>query len=97
MLGDRDGTTCEGDLVRHVRDTLRELGYQVAINDPYKGAELLRRYGRPADGRHSLQIEINRRLYMDEQTRARNGFYGKLTRDLDVAMTCARDALVRHA
>ena len=32
----------------------------------YKGVEIVRRYGNPAAGRHSLQIEINRRLYMDE-------------------------------
>ena len=83
VLGDRDGTTCEGDFVRHVRDVLAGQGYKVAINDPYKGAELLRRFADPAGRRHGLQIEINRRLYMDEQTRARNGFFNKLKNDLE--------------
>lgn len=83
VLGDRNGTTCEGDFVRHVRDVLRELGYQVAINEPYKGAELLRRFSNPQAGRHSLQIEVNRRLYMDETTRARNGYFPKLCNDMD--------------
>ena len=83
VLGDRDGTSTEGDFVRHVRDELHKLGYQVAINEPYKGAELLRRFGYPAAGRHSLQIEVNRRLYMDETTRARNGYFGKLCKDLE--------------
>ena len=96
VLGDRDGTTSEGDFVRLVRDTLRELGYQVTVNDPYKGAELLRRFADPAAGRHSLQIEINRRLYMDETTRARNGFFTKLTRDLEhLTRTIADYALER--
>ena len=44
------------------------MGYDVAINDPYKGVELVRKHGRPAEQRHSLQIEINRKLYMNETT-----------------------------
>ena len=39
------------------------------INDPYKGVELVRAYSSPATGRHSLQVEINKRLYMDEARR----------------------------
>ena len=44
------------------------MGYQVKVNDPYKGVELVRAYSDPSAGRHSLQIEINKRLYMDETT-----------------------------
>jgi N-formylglutamate deformylase len=40
----------------------------VKVNDPYKGVELVRAYSDPKAGRHSLQIEINKRLYMDEAT-----------------------------
>lgn len=86
VLGDRDGTSSEGNFVRHVRDVLKGLGYQVAINEHYRGAELVRRFGDPAAGRHSLQIEINRRLYMDETTRARNGYFSKLTNDLETVL-----------
>ena len=46
------------------------MGYSVAYNHPYKGVELVRRYGNPASQRHSIQLEINRRLYMDENTLA---------------------------
>lgn len=68
VLGDRDGTTCDPAFRDLVAETLRGFGYRVAVNDPYKGVELVRRHGRPADGRHALQLEINRRLYMDERT-----------------------------
>ena len=67
-LGDREGSTCEKEFTEFVRDTLTAMGYQVTVNDPYKGVELVRRYSSPRDGRHSLQIEINRALYMDERT-----------------------------
>ena len=46
------------------------LGYSVAYNHPYKGVELVRRYGNPAGQRHSIQLEINRKLYMNEETLA---------------------------
>jgi len=59
------------------------MGYDVAINDPYKGVELVKKHGRPAQRRHSLQIEVNRRLYMDEITLVPNAGYEKLERDLE--------------
>ena len=48
------------------------MGYTVTVDDPYKGVELVRRYSDPLHGRHSLQIEINRRLYMDEARMIKN-------------------------
>ena len=54
---------------------------RVAINDPYKGVEIVRKHGRPAERRHSLQIEIKRTLYMDEATLEPNAGYARLERD----------------
>lgn len=68
VVGDRDGTTCAPRVTECVIETLRAQGYSVAVNDPYKGFELVRRNGRPTEGRHSVQIEVNRRLYMEEAT-----------------------------
>lgn len=82
VLGDRDGTTCEPAFTQLVADTARGLGYSVAVNDPYKGVELVRKHGRPAENRHSLQIELKRTLYMDEVTLEPNGGYVQLERDL---------------
>lgn len=65
-LGTRDGTTCDVEFANVIRECLTEMGYQVTVNDPYKGVELVRRYSDPASARHSVQIEINRNLYMDE-------------------------------
>ena len=82
VLGDRDGSTCEPELTAFVAETLRGMGYQVAINDPYKGVELVRRHGRPAERRHSLQIEINRRLYLDEGTLQKHAGFPNLQANL---------------
>jgi N-formylglutamate amidohydrolase len=66
VLGDRDQTTCDPAFTAFVRATLMAMGYVVKVNDPYKGVELVRAFSAPARGRHSLQVEINKRLYMDE-------------------------------
>jgi len=68
VLGDRDGTTCDPALTQFVRSTLVGQGYDVKVNDPFKGVALVQAYSDPAAGRHSLQIEINKRLYMDEDS-----------------------------
>ncbi|MDP3169246.1 MAG: N-formylglutamate amidohydrolase, partial [Polaromonas sp.] len=68
VVGDRDGTTASEPLSRLVCEHLRSLGYSVAYNHPYKGVELVRRYGVPQQQRHSIQLEINRKLYMSEET-----------------------------
>ena len=82
VLGDRDGSTCAGAFTQLVADTARALGYTVAVNDPYKGVELVRKHGRPAENRHSLQVELKRTLYMNEITLLPNEGYARLERDL---------------
>ena len=69
VIGDRDGTTANPALSRLVCQHLEACGYNVAYNYPYKGVELVRRYSNPAKNRHSIQVEINRKLYMNEDTR----------------------------
>ena len=83
VLGDRDGTSCAREFRVLIADMLKSLGYAVAINDPYKGVELVRAYSDPSSARHSLQIEINRALYMNEQTLQKNSGFIALKEDLD--------------
>jgi N-formylglutamate amidohydrolase len=78
VLGDRDGTTCDPAFTGFVRGVLAGMGYKVKVNDPYKGVELVRAYSEPKAGRHSLQIEINKRLYMDEASLQRNAGFESL-------------------
>ena len=68
VIGDRDGSTASPALSRQLCQWLGDLGYDVEYNHPYKGVELVRRYGDPAANRHSIQVEVNRGLYMDEAT-----------------------------
>lgn len=91
VLGDRDGSTCSPALTALLAEAFRHEGLSVAINDPYKGVELVKRFGRPADNRHSIQVEINRRLYMIEATRARTANYPVLKASLSRVMAKVAD------
>ena len=82
VLGDRDGATCVPEFTALVGDALAGMGYEVTVNDPYKGVELVRAYSDPADRCHSLQIEIKRGLYMDEKTFRSNSGFAALRADI---------------
>ncbi|MEM9938554.1 MAG: N-formylglutamate amidohydrolase [Pseudomonadota bacterium] len=68
VLGDRFGSSCSPRLTSLVERRFRKLGLSVSRNAPYAGGYTTRRYGRPRQGTHALQIEINRGLYMREDT-----------------------------
>ncbi|MGE5338099.1 MAG: N-formylglutamate amidohydrolase [Gemmatimonadota bacterium] len=91
VLGDRDGTTCEAAFTEFVRSALTAMGYMVRVNDPYKGVELVRAYSNPRAGRHSLQIEVNKRLYMDESTRTPHAGFDGLRANLRRLVESVRD------
>ncbi|MBM3598084.1 MAG: N-formylglutamate amidohydrolase [Alphaproteobacteria bacterium] len=82
VLGDRDGTSCGGEFTAVVAEALKAMGYSVAINDPYKGVELVRKHGRPGERRHSLQIELNRARYMSERTQEKSEGFDRMATDL---------------
>lgn len=75
VLGDCCGSSCSPDVVDFIETFLRHLGYSTRRNMPYAGGFITRNYGQPRHGKHVLQLEINRALYMDEQTiRTHAGF-----------------------
>jgi N-formylglutamate amidohydrolase len=91
VLGDRDGTTCDRELTDFVARVLRGRGYSVKVNDPYKGVELVRRHGRPAENRYALQIEVNRALYMDERTQQKTAGFERLKADITYLVEALAD------
>lgn len=69
VLGNLHGQSCSPDFTACVAGAFRSQGYSVAVNDPYAGQDLVREHGRSGSGCDSLQVEINRKLYLDEDTR----------------------------
>ncbi|MEG0052645.1 MAG: N-formylglutamate amidohydrolase [Comamonas sp.] len=97
VLGDRDGTTCAPEFIRLIGETLASFGYSVAYNEPYKGVELIGRIGQPQLNRHSLQIEIRRPVYMNEDTREPNAGFAPLQQHFRQLMAVVADYVRQEA
>jgi N-formylglutamate amidohydrolase len=82
VLGDAHGTSCSPDLVACAEQALSEMGYRIYRNIPYAGGFTTRHYGRPTEGLHALQIEINRALYMDEARIVRTSRFKAVAADM---------------
>ncbi|HYB11174.1 MAG TPA: N-formylglutamate amidohydrolase [Alphaproteobacteria bacterium] len=83
VIGDLDGASAERELVEFIVGSLRDFGYRVVLNDPYRGAAIVRRSAAPERGFHSVQIEINRALYLDEAAVELNAGFEKLRADIE--------------
>lgn len=81
-IGDRFGTSSDESFMQLVVAELQALGYETAINEPYAGLECLHRHGNPSKGIHSIQLEINRDLYLDEQSHLRSDGFATLQQRL---------------
>lgn len=78
VISDRDGTTSDPKVTAWIAARFSDLGYHVSINAPYKGGDIVGTYGKPALGQHSIQIEINRALYMNEENGEKSVGYAAL-------------------
>lgn len=70
VLGDRHGSSCAAELTRRLRRAFEASGWRVALNQPYAGGWTTQTWGRPHEGFHAVQVELNRALYFDEAARA---------------------------
>lgn len=71
VLGTFEGGACSPELEARALAALSAPGplgvpFTVRLNDPYRGGELVRKFGRPEHNIHALQLEVNRALYLDE-------------------------------
>lgn len=68
VIGDRFGASAGSPVVDAIEAAFVAAGFAVARNAPFAGAYTVQHYGRPSRGRHAVQVEIDRALYMDERT-----------------------------
>lgn len=65
VIGDRHGDSCGDWLTELTQRVAERLDIPVSRNQPYPGGHIIRTHGRPDRGDHAVQIEIDRRLYLD--------------------------------
>jgi N-formylglutamate deformylase len=66
--GTRGRRSAAPDLIDAVEEHARSRGWSVRHDEPYAGGFTTQHYGKPADGVHVVQVELSRRLYLDEAT-----------------------------
>jgi N-formylglutamate deformylase len=90
VISDFHGKSARKDFVEMVINSYRSAGFQVAYNWPYFGGGITQMYGRPEQGHHTVQVELNRMLYMDETTKQKNATFletqKKLTHAIEVIL-----------
>lgn len=96
-VSDLKGQTASKEAMALVVDTLRGYGYSVSVNEPYVGNELIARHGRPAQGADSIQVEINKKLFMDVKTFRKTEGFGKVKADLDRLLAVLAQESARRA
>lgn len=86
VLGDRHGSACSGIIMAALESLLAGQGLKVARNRPYAGGFITQTHGKPRQGRHAIQIEICRSLYMDEATLAKTEGFESLRATMTVVI-----------
>ena len=72
ILGDLNGTSCSSFLINEVKAIFEKHNFFVTKNNPFSGGYITKHYGNPSDAIHVIQIEINKKLYMNENSIKKN-------------------------
>jgi len=83
VVSNRDWQSASPELTEWIVGALKSFGYSVSLNDPYKGGSIVERIGSPSDKIHSIQIEINRALYLDEERVETHKGFADLARNIE--------------
>lgn len=93
VLGNCHGRSCDIALANFIGDHFTRAGYTVAHNNPYAGGYITSHYGRPENGFHAIQVEINRNLYMNEKTYEPLAGFDILKRDIDLLLIDLKNSI----
>lgn len=82
IIGDRHGQSCAPETAAFVERLFKVRGYSVTRNHPYAGGYVTQHYADLENAVETLQIEINRDLYVNPVTRKEKPGYRRLQADL---------------
>ena len=69
VIGDRRGRTAHAWVSGEAVETARRCGFDAVLNDPFAGGHVIERHARPGHNIHALQLEVDRRCYLDKALR----------------------------
>lgn len=96
VLGDRHGTSAAPWVSAEAARIVRAAGFRAALNDPYAGGAIVARHGRPAEGVHALQLEIDRSAYLERDGRTAGRQFDRVASLIETLATELGQALADH-
>lgn len=78
VISDVNGRSASPEYMLLVCGAFESEGFTISRNWPYQGGRITQRYGQPSQGHETIQIELNRSLYLDEKTRERSAGFTRL-------------------
>jgi N-formylglutamate amidohydrolase len=94
VLGDCHGRSAAAWITREGRRLAERHGFAAAANEPFAGGHVVERHGHPNHGIHALQIEIDRRCYLDAPLREPGPGFDRVARLLEVLALELGEALL---
>lgn len=86
VVSDFNGKSCRKEFVELVIEAYQKQGFRVAYNWPYMGGGITQMYGQPERNHHTLQVELNRKTYMDEDTKKQQPYFTLTQQKIDSAL-----------
>lgn len=94
VVGDRHGATAAGFVSELCCRVAGEQGFSAVRNDPYAGGHIVAAHGRPAGGVHAVQLELDRRCYLDLAARDPGPGFDRSARLLEAIARAVGDELL---
>lgn len=86
VISDNEGKSCSKAFRDLVLRAYKVAGFEVGLNWPYTGGAIIQHYGQPDCDQHCLQVELNRKLYINERTKNKTSNYKQIQIQLRQAM-----------
>ena len=94
VVGDRRGRTADAWISSEALGIVRRQGFDACLNDPFAGGHVIERHGDPRRDVHALQLEIDRRFYLDAAMRAPGDGFDRASRLIDALAVELGEALL---
>jgi len=94
VFGDCRGRSADAWVSREAIAITRQQGFDAGLNDPFAGGHVVERHSAPARGIHALQLEIDRRCYLDAALKAPGEGFDKITALIDALAVGLGEALL---
>ena len=94
VFGDCRGRSADAWVSAEAAAIAERHGFEAGLNDPFAGGHVVERHSAPARGIHALQIEIDRRCYLDEALKAPGDGFDRVAAFIDALAVGLGEALL---